>query len=53
MNPSMSKTAVLQKVVKWFLDADDDPDSSGVAKGGGPPQAALLWGRHYGLCCKL
>jgi len=30
---------------------------SGVAKGGGwsgPPLAALLWGRHYGLwCCRL
>jgi len=29
--------------------------ASGVAKGGGggPPLAALLWGRHYGLCCRL
>ena len=27
--------------------------TSGVAKGGGPPLAALLWGRHYGLCCGL
>jgi len=29
---------------------------SGVAKGGrggGPPLAALLWGRHFGLCCGL
>jgi len=30
-----------------------DSDSSGVAKGGGPPLAALLWGRHYGLFCWL
>jgi len=30
--------------------------SSGVAvgsEGGGPPLVALLWGRHYGLCCRL
>jgi len=27
---------------------------SGVDKGGrGPPLAALLWGRHYGLYCRL
>jgi len=26
--------------------------NSGVAKGDGPPPAALLWGRHYGLCCR-
>jgi len=28
----------------------------GAAQGGGgdgPPLAALLWGRHYGLCCRL
>ena len=31
------------------------PANSGVAKGrreGQPALAALLWGRHYGLCCK-
>jgi len=22
-------------------------------RGSGPPLAALLWGRHHGLCCKL
>jgi len=28
-------------------------EGSGVGKGGGPPLAALLWGRHYGLwCCR-
>jgi len=29
---------------------------SGVARGGrggSPPLAALLWGWHYGLCCRL
>jgi len=26
---------------------------SGVAKGGGPPLAAHLWGRHYGPCRRL
>jgi len=24
-----------------------------VLRGGGPPLAALLWGRHYGLCCRI
>jgi len=27
--------------------------SEGVAGGGGPPPAELLWGRHYGLFCRL
>jgi len=29
---------------------------NGVTKGGegdGPPLAALLWGRRYGICCRL
>jgi len=28
-------------------------DSQWGAGGGGPPLAALLWGRHYGLSCRL
>jgi len=27
--------------------------TSGVAEAGGPPLAALSWGRHYGLCGRL